>query len=458
MKTQNIAEIYSTATAWLSGSYGRWMRSGVARTASAALCVVTVGCGAPVEDAALDDVAADDPTLEETGDLTELGSLSQAIRCHDGSGNPNNDPNCPWRFNWSRILPANGVDISHRMAPALCANPNGGWLTVSVDPNNQYNVLQWHSAGVGRGPSWSVYGASRAWNSKPACAIREDVGTAGGDVGGFVVGGKLRSTDGNNNKLFASPGRMGPGSLSSNPTFTSGFALVDPDARSYTTGGLPGMASVLDGGTGAVVMAFMGDDGRTIFAHSRALPYSSPTSPWSRRVTGPVLPAGWTAVGAPTVTRLPVTLQIVVHARNSSTGADRLYETHYFVATGVPGHFSSGIGSPSPSWTQLANLGTIADDPWITTSSQNETTVYFRRLAPPGSPAGTPHQIMQTSGFPLGSKPLLAVRPVAGVSFASAPAATGGQGLEMGEHIVTARTTSNEIVYTESTSNANLVP
>jgi len=263
-------------------------------------------------------------------------------------------------------------------------------------------------------------------------------------VGGFVVAGKLKSSDSNNNKLFASPGLMAPAVLAENPTFQSGFAVVD-STRAYTTGGQPGMSSFVDeSGVGAVLLAFLGDDLRTIHGHVHNLPYNS--NGWSTRISGPVLPAGWTAVGAPSVTRLPVTFQIMVHAHNNATGGDRLYETHFFT-NGSTSHFSNEVGSPFPTWTLRLNSGTIADDPWITRHPDFGTTVYFRR----GS------QIMQT-GEPIGSNPVLAVRPNTGIVFASAPAATGGVAFDQGTHVVTARSTSNHIFWTESNNDANLAP
>ena len=392
-----------------------------------------------------------DPDENPSADA-ELGTAEQAIRCSP-SGVPSNDPNCPWRTPWIQLEAANHIDISHRMAPALCANPTGGWLTVSVDANSKYNVLQWHSLGVNsRSPSWSVYGATRTWNSKPACAIRENFTRPqdGEVVGGFVVAGKLKSNDSNNNKLFASPGMLAPAfPLTENPTFQSGFAVVDPRAqgpRSYTTGGLPGMSSVVDeAGAGSVLLAFMDDDLRTIHAHVHQLPYND-FPKWEERVSGPALPTGWTAVGAPSVTRMPVTFQIMVHAHNNATGGDRLYETHFFSSGGVF-HFSNEIGSPFPTWALRLNSGAIADDPWITYHPDMGTTAYFRR--------GT--QIMQT-GQPFGTRPVLAVRPDTGIVFASAPAATGGVAFDQGTHIVTARSTSNHIFWIESNNDAQLAP
>jgi hypothetical protein len=450
MKTRQIAKTYSTAKPQGSGSLGRWLQRGASLVGCAALCAAAAGCGA-AEDTTLLDTTNADPAQEASA-ADELGTAEQALRCSNG-GVASNDPNCPWRTPWHQLLPDNNIDISHRMAPALCANPTGGWLTVSVDATSKYNVLQWHSLGLkSRSPSWSVYGSTRTWNSKPACANRENINRPqdGQEVGGFVIAGKLKSSDPNtNNKLFASPGFLSPASsMAENPTFQSGFAIVDPQVppRSYSTGGLPGMSSAVDeAGAGSVVLAFMGDDLRTIHAHVHNLPYTNFAS-WGTRLNGPVLPTGWTAVGAPSVTRMPATFQIMVHAHNNATGGDRLYETHFFSGgSGGVAHFSNEIGSPFPTWTLRLNSGTIADDPWITYHPEIGTTAYFRR--------GT--QIMQT-GQPFGTRPVLAVRPDTGIVFASAPAATGGVSFDQGTHIVTARSTSNQIFWIESNNDAQL--
>ncbi|MFO7177956.1 MAG: hypothetical protein DIU78_004565 [Pseudomonadota bacterium] len=409
------------------------------------VCLVAVGCGLPVE------VAPGEGEPAEG----EVGAISEALRCYDTNGNPVDDPNCPWRNGWSRLLPYNNQDISHRMAPALCASDTGGWLTVSIDTTNRYHVLQWLSVGSQpRSPSWAVYGQYRTWHSKPACAMREKI-EIDDDVwvGGFVIAGKLRSNDADNNKIFASPGRMAlvtSVGLTDNPVYEQAFQAVSNDV--YTTGGHPAMSSYfdeLDGpeGSGAVVLTFMGDDLRTIYAHTRKLPYTDPESVWSPRIKGPTLPSGWEVVGAPTITRLPMTFHIVVHARKGPLSL--LFETHFFVHGGIIGHFSSGIGSPESKWKVVPILGTIDGEPWLTYESSNVgETVYFRR--------GT--EIVHTSGFPLGVNPVAAVRPDTGIAFDSAPAATAGLAFDQGTHIVIGRTTSNRLYWIESNSSTWVGP
>jgi hypothetical protein len=103
-------------------------------------------------------------------------------------------------------------------------------------------------------------------------------------------------------------------------------------------------------------------------------------------------------------------------------------------------HFSNGIGSPTTSWTNLGSPGTITDGAWITYSDDFGVTAYFRQ--------GT--EIMQTA-LPLGTTPVMAVRPDTGIVFDSAPAATGGLAFDQGTNIVVARSaTTNQLYYIES--------
>lgn len=365
--------------------------------------------------------------------VDELGTASQALRCHDGAGNPVNDANCPWKF-LSRQTPSTPAnDISHRRSPALCGGNN--FVTVSVDSNSQYRTLQWHWLSAS---SWMLYGASKTFASRPACTQREE------DVpgqSGFVIAGKS-----NDNKIYASAGLMALGtSPQQNPSWVTPFEAVSN--TTYTNGG-PALAT---GGfdTPAVVLVFMGDD-RRIYAHTRKIPYLDNT--WSSRITGPQLPTGWNPVGAPSIARLPITFQIVVHARNGTQ--DRLFETHFFVNS--QHHFSSGIGSPEASWTMLADMGRIDDEPALTYHESHGSTVYFRRY----DPFTQKSQIMQTSGFPLGANPVLAVKPNANINFDGSPAATASWAYESqnGLHTMIARTTSNQLYVGTTNIDSSIVP
>jgi hypothetical protein len=316
-----------------------------------ALCAAALGCGATTGDNELD-----------------LGSVSQQLRCWDGS----NDPVCVWKANWSPLKGANGADITggHFKSPAVCVSfweqgdqSRTGWLAVSADQNNKYEVLAFNgNVGPNRSTSWGVYGSSKQWASKPTCASREaTTWTDGSGVGGFVIAGKVlgnTSGDPNNNKIFASAGRFAPwnpGEPWQNPGFVTAFQEVDPGLRSYATGGLPALgAKVEEGGFGAPALAlvFMGSDQRTIYAHTHALPYTTSSGaisgPWSQRISGPTLPCEsgvcWKVDGTPSITREAVTFHIVVHATRGSS--HRIYET-YFYSDGAGGHFSKFDGSSS---------------------------------------------------------------------------------------------------------------
>lgn len=362
--------------------------------------------------------------IDAGDDFSDTGTVSQALRCKDGNGNPINDPNCPWKY-WALLDPA--TDITHTKSPALCAKTTA--LTVSVDTNNRYRTLQWHLV---KASNWGSYG-SRKFASNPTCAIRED--SAPGQAG-FVLAGK--GTDG---KLYASPGTMAPAANpQNNPTADAPWAAVS-SIEYDASAGHPALANGPSGSGDILALTFMGNDNRTIYAHSRKLPYTQ--NSWSSRITGPQLPSGWTAVDAPAVTRTVMTIQIVVYAVNGSQ--ERLFMTH-FDGSG----FSGGIPGSSASWQMLASVGDIDSSPALTFSSQHGTTVYFRRNG----------QIMQTSGYPLGSNPVLAVKPDAGLSFTGSPTATFGWQYESqgGAHIVMARTTSNQLQRAENFPDSWLVP
>jgi hypothetical protein len=150
-------------------------------------------------------------------------------------------------------------------------------------------------------------------------------------------------------------------------------------------------------------------------------------------------------VYAPTITRQPLVYKIVVHAKNGSAHA--LFETYFYSSGAGVTHFSNASGATASAWGTGINVGAIDDDPWITESPAHGTTVYFRR--------GT--QIVETS-LPLTANPVLAVKPMNNVSFASAPAATGDRGFDMGTHVVVARTTDNQIWFVDSNQDTSLEP
>ena len=301
-----------------SGAFGLARRSATVVAMGATLCATAVGCGEGDGDPAV--------TTDE-----------EALRCQSVPGGiaPGD---CPWKTDvWSQLLPASGVDPVHTSSPALCSG-SSGWVAISVDNTNHYRAYQF--AANNQGQDWITYGTSRTFSSKPACAARE----AYSDTrSGFLVAGRLSSNDANNKKIMVSPGIMGAlggPNVHVNPTFESGFVPVDN--HTYSVGGLPAMGSyVADDGSGVVLLAFMDDDNVTPRAHVHKLKYTDPNNQWSARITGPALPTGWVAVGAPTIARLGFTFEIVVHARKGTT--DALFKT-FFYADGVNvNHFSNEI-------------------------------------------------------------------------------------------------------------------
>ena len=362
-----------------------------------------------------------------------------AIRCYDGNGIPSSDPECPWRGPWSRLAPENlSADITHTLSPALCAaNPGPSFLTVSVDSSGRYRTFQWSNAS--RATSWGNYGF-KTFVSKPACTFRED--EANGQLG-IVLAGK--ATD---NKMYASPGIMAPfGIPQQNPVPVSGtpgqFALVSNTA--ITNGGQPAIAGRTSGDT-LMLLAFMAEGNRTIQAHTRNLPYVGNT--WSTNpITGPTLPTGWTAHGAPSISVLPITFRIVVHARNGTT--DRMFEVHFY-KNGSTMRFSDGLGQPVSSWLMLKNMGMITQNtsPAIvnltaTLDHPGYQTIFFRRN----------NDIMQTSDA---GNPVLRVAPNNAPPFTGDPAAVVGFPFEMAsDYMLVSRTqTTNQLFFLPSKPNA----
>jgi hypothetical protein len=432
-----------------------------------ALGAAALGCGAEAGD-------------EE---LEAPRSLSQELRCWDGSTNPE----CVWKSNWSRLVPLNHPDIAggHYNSPALCVSTwaqeeehsRSGWLAVSVDQNDRYEVLAFSgNVAPNRSLSWGVYGATKRWTSKPTCASREPATWSDGttSVGGFLIAGKVRgntsppTNDVNHNKIFASAGRFAPwypGVDWPNPGFVTPFEEVDPDGRVYATGGLPALGSKVDeGGFGApaAVLVFMGTDQRTIYAHTHALPYTAPSGgtagPWSERIPGPVLPCDsngcWRVEGTPSIAREVVTFRIVVHATRTvaQRTSHRLYET-YFYSDGANGHFSQFSGSPSPVWSHrpvpgvVENSAWIEGDPAIEYDPDHGTTLFFRQ----GS------SIMQTS-FTSSSftSPPQPVHAGTNRTFVGSPAAVGGVGFDNGTHVAMGVGTDKAIYYIDS--DGNIIP
>jgi hypothetical protein len=362
------------------------------------------------------------------GDAAAVGTSREALRCYDANtGNPSSDGNCPWR-DWSEVAPNNqpSLDISQEFAPALCASGNAGFLAISVDTGGHYRTLQFNEASTAG--AWGSYG-QKTFVTKPTCGLREDVTVSGQTRTGFVVAGK--ASDG---KIYASAGTLANVTVpQQNPTANDTFTAIGNDV--YSTGGNPALAGGNPAvGTGnAVALVTMGTDLQTIYGYSRLLPY--PSHGWSARVQGPKLPSGWTSVGAPAIVQFPITFAIVVHAHNATLRKEAFFYT-YFVAASSPPSFSNAIGSPGGTWAQLPLVlqagQTINDDPSLTSDNTYGVTLWFRSNS----------QILQTASGSLptvGSNPAIAIKPIDGVSFGSAPSAWAGNTYEEGIYVAIAR-------------------
>jgi len=407
----------------MKSEYRSWGLTGLRSRALllASVALGAVGCSGPV-----DGDASGEPTA----------TLSEEFRCNPNQGDPLSG-DCPWRFPWSRVLPTNGVDITHTWAPAMLSSATG-WLIFSVDNTNHYRMLQKRTSGNPASPSWGTYGATRTWKSKPALAHKEN--SASG-LPGFVVAGKL-----SDNTVVTSSGIMAPSSTTLGlPTADKPFEVVEA-GRTYSSGGLPAITNYDQNGVNNLVMVLMGDDGRTIYAHTRPIPYNASTSHWSSRITGPTLPTGWSVVYAPTIAAeyAPNMLAILIHARKGST--DAFFVTH-FSNLGYAAHFSNSIGSPALVWTQAPNIGAINDDPTLSWSPATGLTAYYLR----GS------QIVETGWEPDPSRPVLPVAPSTGINFTSSPSVTEDAYYDQGTHVVIARAT-NALYLIDSNQDSKLDP
>lgn len=346
----------------------------------------------------------------ETGELdADQASRSQALQCSPSG------PGCPWNNPMARHATGNVAnDIDHRKSPALLTAEAGG-LTISTDTSNRYRTLAWHTVPAA---TWGSYG-TKQFSSRPTITYRENDASG---LTGFVMGGK--ATD---NTLWTSAGRYSAfANPPANPVAVEAWTQVSTTA--YTVNGSPALGT----NPSAMVMIFMGDDRRTVYAHTRDLPYVG--NSWSARITGPTLPSGWSVYGAPGILFQGVTFTIVVHAENATRTSDRLYATHFYAAgPSGPENFSSNIGTAPGVWTQLPSLGIIDGDPAITYHPEHGYTIYFRR----GS------NLMQTSAAYFadwGDNPVLEVDD-GGVSFTESPAASAERAMatNVGKHTVVMR-------------------
>jgi hypothetical protein len=389
-------------------------------------------------------------------DGEHVGSRSSDLRYVDPTtGQVSSNPTYPWcdeilgECDFNPAAPAGGADITSTSAPAVCGGGTGGvasspsrLVLFSVQSStNVYRVMEFNSSSYDPGEftaSWGSYGA-RAFVSKPACTLRESQPNG---QPGFVVAGKSLDSSIGKYRIYASAGNFSVPQPSGpvNPTAAEAFTAVGSDT--YTNGGSPALATGTTSGAQGVALVAMGDDNRTVYGYFRVLFYQA--NSWSARITGPVLPSGWTAAGSPSIDFVTGSFNLFhIVVRATSSGISRLFETYFNPHNGSP-YFSNAAGSPSPSWAQLSITDTISSDPSLT-YSQNlgaETLVYL---------SGT--QLKQTSGLcnvqELGTKPILAL-PTSGLSFSSAPASLADPGLERNSADVVFARHGSQLSYLES--------
>jgi hypothetical protein len=438
---------------WRNFRNRRWNRIGlVSGLAVTSTLVLLAGCG---------ELGPDDPTKVET-----------ALEYIDNYGNVSSDGSQVWASpytgpdSWSRVTPQGGADITHTSSPAVCGEiTTPGQVSerlaiFSVDGQSHFRTIELSEAGVPQfSTSWGSYG-QKAFASKPTCAMREFENAPNNpSASGFVLAG--RSSGANDHYLYASRGIFAAPGTNSPPAPSEAFARVDTNNNDkYDVNGFPALAT---DGVNAVgqnlAMVFMGDDNRTVYAHVHSLPYT--THSWSARITGPVLPSGWTAAGTPSIdfaVGWAYFFHIVVRAVSGSQSA--IYET-YFAPNGTgSGSFIDSTGGPYPFWKQLPVTGTISSDPAVIYSPNlayyqqtlNAETLFFT--------SGT--QIEQTNGFctstSFGQLPVLAIQLTGITSVSSSPAAVPDPGLERNSVAAVVARHSNQLFYIESSNVGNLIP
>jgi hypothetical protein len=341
----------------------------------------------------------------------------------------------------AQLVPASGTDLpgGHTMSPGICGTPANGFVAVSVDTSNQYRVLQFNGAGIGRGPTWDVWDSGYTWKSKPTCA-QTDQSIANGQPGFVVIG------LGSDNTLHAAAGAMAPFDpyVQQNPS----QIMVDEqiDTRTYLAG--PGAASVLFPAPDGLIMVVVMDSHQTMYAYSKQFPYL--WDAWSAPQQLATLPYGWIPVGPPAIDNGTggngLNWGVAVHARNVASRQERMFWTWFSTN-------SYGMVTFAARWTQLGGTisGTISDAPSLTWDNQLSAETLFYRS---GS------QIVQTSSTsasPFGTLPLLSGASPVWPGIASAPAAARGA-YDEGEYVVLARGTDNRIYVGEAAPEAQLMP
>jgi hypothetical protein len=377
-------------------------------------------------------------------DLESTASSGQAIQNYvEGVG-----------FEFVRAItvnPTNGSPaLTPTLEPTICTNRIGSWVVASRDNQNRYRTI------YGFGPigqymtPWSIHSGNpsspRLFNSRPACAMREDDATG---KARFVLVGKS-----NDDKLYASTGTLPtPSESLPTPTVSSDWAAVSNTVYSGSAGPASPTLASHPGGDGGMVMVFI--SGSTVYAHHHALPYSG--SSWLGRVAAPALPGGAIPIGTPAVAFVEGWAQLFhVVVRAQVAGQNRLYETYYGRTATGPKFCGILCGSMAPTWTQLPITRAIDSSPALEYSPRlGAETLYFRRG----------NDYVQTSGFvtsqQLGTLPIVNVYPNP-LTFTGAPSAVAGFQFEMGSHLLVSTYTSAQnttnIVFLETQNDDRLAP
>jgi len=300
----------------------------------------------------------------------DVTATSSALRCKATSTDPGG---CVWKA-VGPFLPGNVAPdpITHTQSPALCGTSTPSAAAVfSVDSKTgQFVALQYNVNAPAT--AWSNYGFM-SFSSPPTCTFREL--DQGGNAG-IVVAGKS-ATSSTAGGIFASAGTMAPnGYPQGNPTTSTPFTQIS--SATYPLNSFAGNPALASNASNRIVLTFMSGPNlpNTVYAHTHDIPYLGAS--WSSVITGPALPTGWNAQGAPAIVWKPsVSLfYIVVHGRNGS-GTDALFVT-YFNPSG--NFFSNSSGTASLGWSPSGGIsvGHIDGAPSVEYApALGATTIYF---------------------------------------------------------------------------------
>lgn len=366
-------------------------------------------------------------------DAAEWSDFSTRSEALQRAGDPPN-PDAAF-LSEGRLTPSTAAnDIAHTFDPAVCADVNATFLAFSRDTSKRFRTLAFNS-GV-RSNSWGSFG-TRAFNSSPACAMRDP----NGNTRRFVLAGK-----GEDNRIYTSPGSWNPAfggdGLPQNPTADAAWTAID--VNTYSAHGAPALAS----GPTSVALAVIGNTNR-VHAYHRALPFSG--SSWSTRFTSPVLPTGVTAIGRPAIEHFPwfVAPQgyYGIAIRAISGGQTKIFVT-YFMGDGTG--FTGFIPGSTPDWTEWPVGATVDSDPAMTSSPAlgDAVTLYFR----------SGNKIKHTTGL-VSSGAVGTNHPFSATAYASAPSALAGPMYEGGgTQLLLARTSNGQLFTSFTIEDPLLIP